>query len=465
MQMQATMLELVPTAARPGSSSTASRVTSADPRLRFDQLLGQARTSLASICQEAGVVAPLGCEAAAASVQEEIADKNLGAIAALLAQAMGLGVISSQLQEQSREPVEQASEGLSTIDNGLDEFARAGTTDLSQLVPRAAETTAAVPLSASSLSEPFPAAMRGIQDGQPSPPLEESAVSPNSPAELLTHLQAETPEVGSGLMQAQADQGTKPKQWGQMERYWLLRGAELSESETGLQQVAQGAEFATTESFLEVVEDLSNQTAAALQTEEPDVLTDGILPAEALGQAKETEQINQFGVYSDVLTANLTMSDVEAPAAASYTARPGTPLEQQLEQGMAIGLRQLRLLRSPEGITVRMQLYPESLGEVRIELKLEGNMLTAQLRTLQPQATEALRLELPLLRENLVNQGFSQVFLGAETAEQFGQSPGREQQRFQEEHARRLQRVGVIKTEAAEELEVTPATMRLDYRL
>lgn len=458
MQMQAAMLDLMPTTVKSNSNSGPPKAVAANYSLRFDQLLGQARTTLASICQESGQVAAINGEAELVNGQEEdLARKGFGVLAALLAQS-SLTALASQLPRDDAEAVAATGETVQAP-------------ELSEGVPRnmitehnsaqvQADTAVADPslqqllMDVESISrrqaEPVSTSQQGVMIAET-----------GSLAELLEQLRAEVPEVFSNRS-GQTSTDVRPERWGQLERYWLLR--EPNDAKPELQQAVLDPELGSPE-IVVAEKGQSLRTATEALTEEATMPIVSKLAADGVVQVEEGKQSNQFAAYLDVVVDNVTVSDIAEPADVSYTARPGTPLEQQLEQGLAVGLRQLRLLRSPDGITVRMQLYPESLGEVRVELKLVGNMLTAQLRALQPQATEALRLELPLLRENLVNQGFTHVFLGAETAEHFGHSAGREQQRFQEEQARRPQRVGIVKTETIEELEQEQLTKGLDYRL
>ncbi len=468
-QMQAAILDLMATTTMSGSNAGAPKVASANSKLRFDQLLGQARTSLASICQEAGLTEAVGGDAVELGSEcEEFAKQDFGMLAALLAQPR-LTMLTAQPDEQDSETVSAAGDNLpaSEIPDGvpidmLTEDAAAevkADTDApdSFLRPTVvkAEPTAAVQV------EPTNTGQQGAKIAAAGPL-----------AELLAQLRAEAPEVFTEHTRAQADSEVRPERWGQLERYWLLR--EPQEAEAEVEPEAQLQQPAALTLDLDppepaVVAGKNQPSRGATEVSTPKIdLAAVARPAaehEQVAPQGSGKPFNQFAAYLDLVADSVPASDIAEPAEVSYTARPGAPLEQQLEQGLTVGLRQLRLLRSPEGITVRMQLYPESLGEVRVELKMEGNMLTAQLRALQPQTTGVLRLELPLLRENLVNQGFTQVFLGAETAEYFGQSAGREQQRLQEEQARRPQRVGIVKTETAEELEPEQPTQGLDYRL
>ena len=468
MQLHAIMLDLMALTTRASDSSIAPTTTSADPKLRFDQLLGQACTSLVSICQEIDTKVTDGDEIGVANEQDELASNDLSMLAVLLAQP-NFAWPASQPNVQSHEGTAVRNSNLSATELPAG-IARNVTTEHSSQPLVQADTAGPVPEdTAFILQQPMDntVSVPGEQPAQSHMSQEIRPVEAKPLVELLEQSQVEGPEVYSnlaGLAGLQTDTGVQPKRWGQLERYWVLREVNEPESEVDMQQAIEDPEL----NALEVVGSEKDKPLRATAESLTDEAALPALPAQAvdtLAQAKESKQTDQFAAYLDVVVDNLTTPDIAEPADVSYTARPGVPLEQQLEQGLAIGLRQLRLSRSPDGITVRMQLYPESLGEVRVELKLEGSMLSAQLRALQPQATEALRLELPLLRENLVNQGFTQVFLGAETAEHFGQSAGRERQRFQQEQARRTQRVGVVKTETTEELEQEQLTGRLDYRL
>ncbi|NLY54221.1 MAG: hypothetical protein GX060_06360 [Firmicutes bacterium] len=305
---------------------------------------------------------------------------------------------------------------------------------------------------------PLPVTASGLLDRQVVKTGEGAGTTPISTevAQQAAELQAEITTT-LGQTDGQQPGAGPPVHWGQLERYWLLRNASNAEWEKAQGEMSPQGETAA-----------GDLTAVA--TEKPVRMQDTFsideqphhTPAPDKATVKEDEAIVRVGVVP------AGSSSAEAPVATpvvEYVARSDQSLAQQIEQEVALGLRQLRFNRSPDGVTVRMQLYPEELGEVQVELKLAGDVLTAQLKTAEPQAAAALRLELPALRENLLNQGFEQVFLGAETAGQFQQTPGRERQMDDPRQQRRWQRTAIIKTETPPVIETLLTDRRLDYRL
>lgn len=453
-QMQAAMFNFAAPVAKPDSTS-ASRPTT-DTRQRFDWLLGQAVSGLDTSAQNAVERTAETPDGALVNEKDEVVTRDLGLLATLLVQSPGLAMFTSQLQVQGQTSDLVAAGPLAAADPTAEQLIQpqlAGEdlkllTTLQQQTNVEMETmTAAMPMSTSG-----------------------AEVAAEHPiVELLAQLEAEATEV----VTAPAAQGT-PQRWGQLARYWLLRGADQKEFASDSGQTRESSALDA-----DTIQELSLESQAAVSSKEQQPLSlrattepqAEVLSAQATSQIAELDasdqsnQVHQFAVHLDVATAGATIADSAQVADATHVARPGLPLSQQLEQGLATGLRQQRLLQSPEGVTVRLRLYPESLGEVRIELKLAGNTLTAQLRALEPQAVDALRSELPLLKENLANQGFTEVFLGAETAEYFGHSAGREQQPFQERQAQPRQQIIATTTETTDKTEAELTISRLDYRL
>lgn len=281
-------------------------------------------------------------------------------------------------------------------------------------------------------------------------------------SDLMARLKEEFPDKMPSLV---VEPEVQAPTW-DLARYWALRGGDRPEIILG-----ENEEIADDGA---VIDKLLIDVQANLGKEHVRPSLDSSLapakhiPGEDAGDQDSPQIIaagDRFSPLFDGFAQGLNDQPAQQTPTVSYTARPNMLLEQQLEQGMAIGVQQLRLLRSQETITVRMRLYPEDLGEVLVDLKLAGDVLTAQLRTQHPAAANALRLELPNLRDNLVNQGFSQVFLGAETTEQFGQSGKREEQHLTEQQRRRLQRIAVVKTDIQPDEITVTNTGRLDYRL
>lgn len=452
MQIQGVMLDLAP--GKPPKSSNGPATTSDSP-VQFEQLLAKLRGSTKTVVQEGGPGERPKLQALAQEEQDDWANLSLGALTALLAQPVGLEMVRPELAGQGEEAGTAEMQGISTaIGYRLHAQSSTGV----EMVPAFETLDPEMDSQRLSMEESVTAT-----SGEPEAEGVSSEQSEASPeletlAKLLQELQ-----VDATFSRAEAKGLAQPKGWGQLERYWLLRSNEAPAGEgEPLTSAQQGEAAEGLKPPVPVGEIPSLRAIAAQRLTKPERPVD----SEVLASSDNQKVNSQLAFSLDLVGANGPAIEAAGAPEISFRARPGMPLQQQLEQGLAVGVRQLRVLRSEEGMTVRMQLYPESLGEVRVELKLEGNVLTAQLRTFQPQAAEALRLELPILRESLQNQGFAQVFLGAETAPHFDQSSGQRQQRFQEEHQRRLQRVGIVRAEEPlEEPEVMSLSNRLDYRL
>lgn len=245
--------------------------------------------------------------------------------------------------------------------------------------------------------------------------------------------------------------------WSRLERFWFL-GNEQEEAELAspgqllAPPVGTGEEVAFDE--------------AAAQPPPPEEV---VPPAEPglKGEQPSADVQKKIKIEPDLFFA-APRSEPTSPGAeeASLPAPPLPPLSEQVRSVIESGLNRLRLARSDSGITVRMQLYPEELGEVLVELKLAGDVLTAHLSSLEPRVAEALRLELPALENTLTDRGFSQVFLGAGTAEQFDQ-PGHSREGFSEDAPKRGRPSAVVKVEneAVVDSGTTVSDHRLDYRL
>ncbi|NLW16920.1 MAG: flagellar hook-length control protein FliK [Firmicutes bacterium] len=442
MQVSGGLLDLVPTQA---VKSAGSDAPSAKSPVGFEQLLTQ-------ISALAGDSSPdLVPQPQLEEDPEKMASKGLEALAALLAQSQGLTLVPAPLEQPEQGEGLAAEEDLVAVP------------EAPHLNPMPESQLELVGMEVMETPQPQGVQQEAAHGLLVKEPLVEevkveskAATSPLTRlVEVLQELEANT-TISKGAMNP-----VQPTGWGELERYWLLRGSGEANDEAALTSSEEALEaFSSPQG-----EKATTVTAKAAATREGLLAEELEIMAETLAAVEERDADSQMAVQPGLAINKGQGPVVEQNSALNYTARPGTPLLHQLEQGIAMGVRQLRFLQSQESISMRLQLYPESLGEVRVELKLEGNVLTAQLQTFRPEATEALRLELPLLRENLVNQGFTQVFLGAETAPQFGQSFGREQQPFQEEQQRRPQRIGIVKTEDAEELEVITFAKRLDYRL
>ena len=108
------------------------------------------------------------------------------------------------------------------------------------------------------------------------------------------------------------------------------------------------------------------------------------------------------------------------------TAEPGSRLEP-----LAVGHTVEAVHRAWQGgVEVRLQLHPESLGDVRVRVRWEGGVLSAHLEAGTPQAQAALEGSLPELRSALQAQGIPVEHLQVGLRLDLG-SPGRQPTPFQ----------------------------------
>jgi flagellar hook-length control protein FliK len=81
------------------------------------------------------------------------------------------------------------------------------------------------------------------------------------------------------------------------------------------------------------------------------------------------------------------------------------PQEMLSPAGMDRILGGARVSVSQGGMEVRLRLHPESLGEVRVQVRWEGGMLSARLQADSPAARDALQAAAPGLHAALREQG------------------------------------------------------------
>ncbi len=141
---------------------------------------------------------------------------------------------------------------------------------------------------------------------------------------------------------------------------------------------------------------------------------------------------------------------------------------EQLQAAMDAGIRQIKVSAEQKGeVTVKMQLYPEDLGEVRVNVRISEGAISAKFQAASREAAQVIKESLANLRQALDGQGFSQVSL---TAESFGsnlaQHSDRRSRRSPFRDERNQRQVGVIVAESAEASASRPLSglSRLDYR-
>jgi flagellar hook-length control protein FliK len=126
-----------------------------------------------------------------------------------------------------------------------------------------------------------------------------------------------------------------------------------------------------------------------------------------------------------------TTAAVEVPPS-----RPPDPLERAATLVSPAGVRAvvsaIRMSAAQGGMELRLQLHPESLGDVRVHVRWAGGALTARLEAGTSAAREALAGGLQTLRTALQEQGIPvdrlQVGMRLDLHDRSqGQGPGREQ--------------------------------------
>ncbi|MCH4827636.1 flagellar hook-length control protein FliK [Planococcus halocryophilus] len=97
----------------------------------------------------------------------------------------------------------------------------------------------------------------------------------------------------------------------------------------------------------------------------------------------------------------------------------------------------MRLAESPEGMKMRVNIFPEHLGHLEILMTSTNGKLAAQIMTSTPMAKEALELQLNQLRASLIQQGVEVEKI--EVLEQSPQQPFSQQQPHAEQRSRQQQ--------------------------
>lgn len=143
-----------------------------------------------------------------------------------------------------------------------------------------------------------------------------------------------------------------------------------------------------------------------------------------------------------------------------------SPHEQVLD-GLETGIRQLQTIKAGERTTVKMQLFPKELGEVRVRVELIGRTVTAQFEASSSTTANLLREGLPALREALDSQGFTEVSLTAGFAGDFAQArDGRDgHSSRQQPRANYTRMQQLVPVAASHESQADLGSARLDYRL
>jgi flagellar hook-length control protein FliK len=101
----------------------------------------------------------------------------------------------------------------------------------------------------------------------------------------------------------------------------------------------------------------------------------------------------------------------------------------------------LLMLGGPGAHSARLKLYPEHLGELKVDIRIEDGAAEVHFATTTPQAREAIENSLPRLRELFAEQGIQLTRTDVDAGSNPMGQPGADQQRrttgdehFQREH-------------------------------
>jgi hypothetical protein len=116
------------------------------------------------------------------------------------------------------------------------------------------------------------------------------------------------------------------------------------------------------------------------------------------GRERQERLLAQGGLKAQSLGWGLEQPQFEAPAAAETAGYAGETLARQIGQKLVYSARR--------GVhRLRMNLDPESLGRLDVELKVKGDKLTAFIKAESLEAYEALEKEMSSLKDNLAQAG------------------------------------------------------------
>jgi hypothetical protein len=166
----------------------------------------------------------------------------------------------------------------------------------------------------------------------------------------------------------------------------------------------------------------------------------------AAGSATAVVSISSIG---GAAAGNVGQSLVPAPAETIPPVRVpdgSLPIEQRAEEfAEQVGRRLLQQIRESRW-SVSLQLDPQHLGPMDIELQLEGNQVVASVAVANPDVRHLLESALPKLRESLDSAGLNLAGWS------FAQSGSRESRDFAEQFVA----LGGVKGRIAEEASVNP---------
>ena len=188
----------------------------------------------------------------------------------------------------------------------------------------------------------------------------------------------------------------------------------VQESETDKEDVYVSTE--TTDELSEAVKE--NQTTTGNSESE----SDGLLKHD--DSAKESREADKIDGIQ-----NVQPQDFAAKLTEDLSAKVG---EKQATEIVRQVVEQIQMQSKPGMTSMEMQLYPEHLGKVLIQVVSREGSITAQITAESEAAKNALETQITLLKENLNNQGLKienvEVTIASHAFEQNMQGDGHEEQ-------------------------------------
>lgn len=188
----------------------------------------------------------------------------------------------------------------------------------------------------------------------------------------------------------------------------------VQESEIDKEDVYVSTE--TTDELSEAVKE--NQTT----TDNSESESDGLLKHD--DSAKESHEADKIDGIQ-----NVQPQDFAAKLTEDLSAKVG---EKQATEIVRQVVEQIQMQSKPGMTSMEMQLYPEHLGKVLIQVVSREGSITAQITAESEAAKNALETQLTLLKENLNNQGLKienvEVTIASHAFEQNMQGDGHEEQ-------------------------------------
>ncbi|MEJ2200780.1 MAG: flagellar hook-length control protein FliK [Desulfuromonadaceae bacterium] len=159
------------------------------------------------------------------------------------------------------------------------------------------------------------------------------------------------------------------------------------------------------------------------------------LPAGSQSEGAGGANTNSSGVSSPFSLAAMNQGASRgATAANAGPSTPATGLPIPAEKVIDQVVGKLTLNRNEKQSSISMNLHPEELGRVRLELTVEGDRVRAQIHAQSQQVQEILEKHLPKLREGFESQGLKldEVRVSSDSPQQQGGNPNS----YQEEQRR-----------------------------